>query len=378
MTGRRRILALVVGALALLLVILLTADEEAGSANSLARGDQAPAGDTMRNASVDPLPPLEEAVTPRAPAEIEEKPAAPEPKLHDGPVTVVVRVEDHDGRPLGNVGVDLGQAGGFGTLKNRRRDATDRNGLARFPGVPLGLFLTEIDASTLPESHLPAPRGSGQALHAGEFLITLVCPAGTTIAGTMVDRNGSPLVGVRARFVPQEAGVRNEHASPDEHGRFRLENVRPGEWTVSVQVRDPRALSGQSLPPPVSIMARFGQVAHMELRCMEEGEWIRGRVTTAGGAPVPGLLVRAGMPLVYEDKLTPHVRGHGSAFAVTEADGSYRLGPLAHQRYAVSIGDRRKASKETRDAVKLASWPENFLATPGDDVIHSTTVELTE
>ncbi|MFT7077649.1 MAG: hypothetical protein ACJA0P_003675, partial [Planctomycetota bacterium] len=42
---------------------------------------------------------------------------APEREVEKGPATIVVRVEDHLGRPLAGVGVTLAQPGSWGTSK---------------------------------------------------------------------------------------------------------------------------------------------------------------------------------------------------------------------------------------------------------------------
>lgn len=114
-------------------------------------------------------------------------------------------------------------------------------------------------------------------------------PAGS-IAGVVVDEKGAtvPAFNVAAEKGDYESDAYDEFSEPD--GRFLLENVGDGIWTVQVSAR---GYAPASLP---ELAVRAGRTTDVGRIRLTRGATVRGQVVTPDDSPVPGATIRAVQP----------------------------------------------------------------------------------
>ena len=114
-------------------------------------------------------------------------------------------------------------------------------------------------------------------------------PAGS-IAGTVVDAKGSsvPSFSVSADKGNYEGEAQDEFSPTD--GRFVLEDVGEGLWTVSV------AAPGHAPASVPDVAVRAGRSTDVGRVRLSRGATIRGQVVTADDSAVPGATIRADQP----------------------------------------------------------------------------------
>lgn len=274
-----------------------------------------------------------------------------------GPVDAYVRrggrvvgtVRHADGRPVARGQVSLFHGPGvvlraFRSGDLRRLDAeTGRDGSFAFAGVTPGegYELHAIGAGFAVTHHaLPEVR-------AGEdVVVDVVVRPGVTIEGRVLASSSSdegesaeatPLAGAELGAVPRglrdlqfaEEILEHTHAVTDEHGRYAMRGVPPGE--VELIAIAPAHLAATSevlrLPPT-------GEFSAPDL-VLQTGPLVRGRVVDATGNPVPGVHVRWFTARVADPETFAfsfaslmHQAIGSFRFPTTDADGRFVAGPF--------------------------------------------------
>jgi hypothetical protein len=240
--------------------------------------------------------------------------------------TATCRVLDPAGKPVANATV---------YVTDNPFDPTDAKTLTCDNSGNFSVDLDEFSQYNLCTADAPGFAPSTiMDLTPGDHTLSLLLPS--QISGSVVDKNGLPVVGaiVSAEYALQSTpkGLVPQHLSffrigaladrytvkTDSNGRYTLSNVPPSE-SIMVQMSDPKyvsnvAVSGddaKTIPPLIAL----------------PGTTISGRVIRQDGMPQPGAIVSVG-------------QGFGlPAMAKTAADGTYKISGLSPGTYKLIADD---------------------------------------
>ena len=247
---------------------------------------------------------------------------------------VIGRVVDPEERPVPGAAIWL-TAYASDWLAGRLAGRADEEGRFLLRSVP-----PQQSVAAIAEGFAPSELVDLELLdHGDEWAeVELVLrPGGAIFEGRVVGDAGAPVpgariaVGSRWRYFEERAnGTRIEEWSPrvgrtDEEGRFRMVGLEPGDHSLAVRAEGFGILRGE-------IALAAGQSLHRELR-LAAGVHVLGIARDGDGEPLAGIEVRGFEAAIPEDFLAggqyDYYEVFGYALAVTQADGSYRLGPLA-------------------------------------------------
>jgi hypothetical protein len=150
---------------------------------------------------------------------------------------------------------------------------------------------------------------------------------------TLDDKVGSGTRGMPASQVPiviERDGLRIS-AKTDTGGRFAVDGLAPGLYTIRAELPDTQYAS--MWPNPVELKDVRG-CAETTGTISYDGRLL-GRVTDAGGAPVPGLTVDLTLPPRPGEQ-----RVYPTASAITDEDGRYEIHRLGPGSYILGINTR--------------------------------------
>lgn len=169
------------------------------------------------------------------------------------------------------------------------------------------------------------------------------------LRGFLVDESGSPVGGVLVQLAPATSetsstylgdnGSDKKMVVTDALGRFNFEAVAPGLWFVG-----PRAGVVPSSFAPYGTRVDFPFDGPLVLLA-HAGLHIEGRYVSDDGQPIPGLSISATM----ED-------GSGEVNAESDAEGNFRIGPLAPGPHTVWPG--MDVDQVTLDSMPIDGWSE--------------------
>jgi hypothetical protein len=141
---------------------------------------------------------------------------------------------------------------------------------------------------------------------------------GLEIAGTVVDRSGSPLLGVTLDIKEAQGRANPTSFTTDEKGAFTFRGLRPGSYE----------LQAPEFAKPVGVeLSERADATHLRLVAETVGR-IRVRVVDAQGQPIDGLAVYAMLP-----RAVPSNPGQALG------RGLYEVGPLEEGSYATYVDD---------------------------------------
>jgi hypothetical protein len=213
-----------------------------------------------------------------------------------------------------------------GLFLTRAEVVTDADGAFRFGGLPTGRFFVDASSQDGNETQLgPAPLPDP---------MTILLEAPCRLAGKVVDPRGlalnravveclpaGPLDASAPWLLAPEAAITSVHAGvvlTDTNGRFDFPVLAAGACRLRVTAQG----LAPALTEPLDLQrGREAEPLHVRLG---PASWIHGR------------LLRAGVGLADQRVQAQPARGGlAVASAWTEADGSFRIGPLAAASYSV-------------------------------------------
>jgi len=279
-------------------------------------------------------------------------------------------------------------------LQVTRRTATDEQGRYAFTDLPAGRYALNAtparyrprylstSASGDAREHL-VDLADGQAI---EHLDVALERAGA-MTGRVVDELGEPLANVRVSAEISGSGSAARvvaGGTTDDHGRFRLFGLRPGEYLL--QTDGPRGSPtaagdepGEGYLPtyypgttnaaeaPVLELGRGQELTELEIRLVRSRTFrITGLVFGLDGTPAGGVLVRC---LRTREDGSPA----GGATGITRPDGTFQIADLSPGEYvlfatglATSGGTGSDASAPVRLAITNTDMDNVTLSmTPG-------------
>jgi protocatechuate 3,4-dioxygenase beta subunit len=191
---------------------------------------------------------------------------------------------------------------------------SDDNGQFRFDRLASGPYrLTATKPAFLRASYgetQPNRAGVALALADGQQLTTIVMPMwkGAVIAGTIRDASGEPAAHVEVHVVGRAVGrtvwTREEFAMTDDHGRYRIFGLLPGEYVVA---STPRSLIHGSLTETTSASVRWAE------------SMLRSPSSAVPAPPNPGTVG-------YANVFYPGTTDEADATVLTLAPGDERVG----------------------------------------------------
>ena len=244
------------------------------------------------------------------------------------------QVVDLEGEAVADVGVwmieDTGQSVILENLRLQEQDPaalSDGDGAFRLADLERG---RKVHLLFDREGYLTASR-MGIVAPNEEPLEVELTPA-SRVSGRVVDEDGEPIARAAVALSAKHRSAdsidleyRKPHgARSDGEGRFVIDKLVPGPATVTVFARGFRS------PPPHELEVPAGTLEDL-IFILERGAVLTGMVTNAGGEAVQGARLSIGRP-----------------YAISEADGSYRLAGLSlgPQRLDVDHGAYNPAARE--------------------------------
>lgn len=139
------------------------------------------------------------------------------------------------------------------------------------------------------------------------------------VVGRVVDPNGAPIAGARAR-VARADGSDSATASSDESGSFRVADAPAGPGLeLVIEHEDHLPLT----VPDLAVLA--GASLDVGEKTLEFGARVEGIVVDGNGSPLPGATVRLVAPFL----VAREGRDHGPRQRVTGEDGAFRFSGLS-------------------------------------------------
>lgn len=242
-------------------------------------------------------------------------------------------VKDVDSSPMPGVGVRLFQVGGKGSpLVVIAKSVSDRNGRFSFTGLAAPRMQSHLDSLEYGVVAFVNGHAIGLAsidFHKKDDAVTIrMSRDWAALAGKVIDTDGRPVEGATiARHHFGGRPVPGLSATTDANGRFKL-NIRiitkpdGTQWEVRFNVLHPdhpeTAATAGALPADVVVTLPDG--------CLVTGQV----VDTISGAPAAGAIVSA-----------RRVDDFGEPFAITDADGRFRLSVTEGQYHFVAYAKDR-------------------------------------
>jgi RNA polymerase sigma-70 factor (ECF subfamily) len=221
------------------------------------------------------------------------------------------RVTDARGDPTAGLALACEPARGISVGAAAPPTRTDAEGVYRFPALAAGNYVVILE------------RAPGQSQRALASVVEgkttrLDYAGGATLGGTLSDEARAPITDARVRAISAFGAYTSREATTDKAGRFRFDELQPGEWRIALQVLGPQGFSTEL----TTITAYPGEnTLDLDLtRTDLQGE-VLGRLRAAGtGAPLSSTQVQ----------LTLH--------AMEAKDGAWRLGHTVHMAFADAQG----------------------------------------
>jgi hypothetical protein len=268
---------------------------------------------------------IEMAVDPRGPGSLAASRADArdaDPPAPGGSAFVEGCARDEAGRPLARVIVTARAEGSAARLA---QDATGADGTYRLDGLPAAVVSLRAGFLAGEPVH-----GSVDLRAAGRAVWDPALAAGRLVSGTVSDEHGSPrpFAVVRARSIAGRESWQAETVA-DRDGRFEVANAVEG--ALVVEVEPPRWAEGNAWTVET---AATGPVS-LDVVIPEAGRpsaFLSGRLVDAAGAPRGGALVAA--------VRAPRPSDRPAVALASDADGSFRIGPLAPGSWAVETPAR--------------------------------------
>ncbi len=218
---------------------------------------------------------------------------------------------------------------GRGSVRTR----VGAEGAYRFEDILPGYFTVSV----LPGRGSLRRRSAGVTVAEGK-MARLDFPAGAALAGTLLDGEGAPVPGAIVRASRTEGAWAGSQATTDTAGRWRIEDLEPGEWKVGVQVLGERGFSAEVATATV---APGENVLDIRLDRGDLAGAIAGRVTSkATGKGLSSMApqeVQISLHALVEKEEGAWGLGPYVATAFADAEGNYRFRSLRAGRYRLLL-----------------------------------------
>jgi protocatechuate 3,4-dioxygenase beta subunit len=165
-------------------------------------------------------------------------------------------VEDARGNGIEGANVNV-QVGG----KWAKRVNTDASGHFTAGGLGDGAITLQLDAADL--GYIPS---GWITVTPGARDVHILATPGETIAGTVRDRDGKPVLGVSVAALDAAGNQVAQTYLWQEGSAFELKGLKPGTYTIRVQRFQQTAEPGQQLPPPHDVPGVTTGTKNLDLR----------------------------------------------------------------------------------------------------------------
>ena len=174
------------------------------------------------------------------------------------------------------------------------------------------------------EQGLGPARGLGLDLVAGETsLQEIVLDPGGSIAGSVADSDGRP-----ASRVPLTITYPEDYkATSDSEGRFHIDNVRPGTYSIDAEQADRVSIKQH-------VTVRAGETSNLHFVVATASRTITGTVVDADGKPIGDAFVIAGHEIDGYADVRPWLSSSESQVA-TGNDGAFTIAHLVAGSYTL-------------------------------------------
>lgn len=210
---------------------------------------------------------------------------------------------------------------------------SDREGRVEIREVPPGgatLAVTAEGFVPVEEVETALPQAEGEEQE-------IVLDRGGSLHGRIATRSGEAIAGVRV-MAAGAVGV------SDEEGLYRVDGIVLGRQTVEAFHPNYARYSR-----PLAIEEGEN---HLDIR-FEDGQEVRGQVVDEEGRPVAGAMVR----LAPESMSLARLREARFFRALSDAEGTFTLKPVARGSYRLSASAERYADTELAETVTVESEP---------------------
>jgi len=226
------------------------------------------------------------------------------------------------------VAVESGQLSGWSDDRTRDEILTDSRGRFRLDGIGRG-------AVTIAARALGFARAERTGVRPGAAVELFLFP-GASLAGSVKDDEGRPVVGATVRAESDQLGGSPLAERTDAKGEFRMPSVRAAEYAVV-------AREGSRAPGiAVAVVEPEGE-ATVSLT-LSEGGYATGRIVDADRRPLAGGVVRVD---ALGDRTLPDFASEMLS-AEAKADGTFAVGPLPLGSLRLAASAPRHASRQVQ------------------------------
>ena len=293
----------------------------------------------------------------------------PEPVLAlERGARITGRVLRQDGKPADGASVQarlLETASGHPPQDDDLPAVTsDASGAFTIDGLPAGRYRLRAEKKGLsPVERGPIDVRTGSTLTGMDIRFE----SGATLTVRLVDPMKKPVRGLSVELLEQGPGsgrrppVRSEaravparQISPGEGGKYTIDHLDPGTYTVRLLVTDWGDIEKEN------VRLNTGETTDLGTIVVHEGRSFSGLVTDSSGAPVRGAEVTAS----WRDGSRTSTRS-----ATTGADGRYRIGGIA-VTFAESVVARAKGfAPSRRDGANAGDTAVDFVLDRGGAIV---------
>ena len=252
--------------------------------------------------------------------------------------------------------------------------ASTAGGIVEFRGIPVGEYRVVVEAP----GHAPFRQSVSVPIPGFGMQTKVALDREATVSGRVLGRDGTPAASASVRGVavgpPQGAGEAvTVDSITDAAGGFELRGLPSGTAVITVASED----LGAAQTARVELKENERKTVDLELARMTA---VSGRVRYADGRPAAGVRLETLPPEGEDVSIWP------AGFALTEADGTYRLGPLdpgdtyvAAARAGFTSFDLAATSTPGQRRLHLASGAEassvDFTVAAGDGRLTGTVAD---
>jgi len=203
-------------------------------------------------------------------------------------------------------------------------ERTDARGAFDFGGLPGGEYQLVVSR---PEQN-DARRLEGTKVTVPDRTVKLVVPDVSSITGrVLLDGKPLPYYGLIVTDHPEFSWQDSPVAVRSAEGRFTHKGVAPGSWGVVI------GAPGVARKVIENVVVTEGKVTAMGDITLDRGQQLRGRVTTANGAAVPGATVSLSEGIAFLAETPLKLSMQGSMSTITDATGAYQLAGIVREEH---------------------------------------------